>query len=193
MGRLQHGLSGQLDLRARSVAETAVERPRRVVRFAQLIHQQHECGAGVSDAGKQPSWYLALLSDGVGSYPRAQRFMDDQRWSCGYVQARRNLPRPRHEEDAMTAQPGGQQPGGQLPDGRKLSGGAIASLTGVGVLLIFIIQNTDRIRFQFLFWTFTWPLWWYTIMTALFGALVWFGLGVMRRHRRRVERRAARY
>jgi hypothetical protein len=29
-------------------------------------------------------------------------------------------------------------------------------------------------------------------MTAVFGALVWFGLGVMRRHRRRVERRAAR-
>jgi uncharacterized integral membrane protein len=96
--------------------------------------------------------------------------------------------RPGHEEDVMAVQPGGQQ-----PDGRKLSGGAIASLTGLGVLLIFIIQNTDRVRFQFLFWTFTWPLWWYTIMTALFGALVWFGLGVMRRHRRRVERRAARY
>jgi hypothetical protein len=30
-------------------------------------------------------------------------------------------------------------------------------------------------------------------MTALFGELVWFGLGVMRRHGRRVERRAARY
>src|SRR4029450_9393469 len=84
------------------------------------------------------------------------------------------------------------QPDGQQPDGRKLSGGAIASLTGLGVLLVFIIQNTDRVRFQFLFWTFTWPLWWYTIMTALFGALVWFGLGVMRRHRRRGERRAAR-
>ena len=93
----------------------------------------------------------------------------------------------------MKVPAGGQQPGGQQPDGRKLSGGAIASLTGVGILLIFIIQNTDRIRFQFLFWTFTWPLWWYTIMTALFGALVWFGLGVMRRHRRRMERRAARY
>jgi uncharacterized integral membrane protein len=93
----------------------------------------------------------------------------------------------------MTVQPAGQQPDGQQPDGRKLSGGAIASLGGVGVLLIFIIQNTDSVRFQFLFWTFTWPLWWYTIMTALFGALVWFGLGVMRRHRRRVERRAARY
>jgi uncharacterized integral membrane protein len=102
-------------------------------------------------------------------------------------------PRPRHEENVMTVQPGGQQPDGQQPDGRKLSGGAIASLTGLGVLLIFIIQNTDGVRFQFLFWTFTWPLWWYTIMTALFGALVWFGLGVMRRHRRRLERRAARY
>jgi uncharacterized integral membrane protein len=57
-----------------------------------------------------------------------------------------------------------------------VSGGAIASLTGVGVLLIFIIQNTDRVRFQLLFWAITWPLWWYTIMTALFGALVWFRL-----------------
>jgi uncharacterized integral membrane protein len=87
----------------------------------------------------------------------------------------------------MTVQPGGQQ-----PDGRRLSGGVIASLGGVGVLLIFIIQNRERIRFHFLFWSFAWPLWWYTILTALFGALVWFGLGVMRRHRRRVERRAAR-
>jgi uncharacterized integral membrane protein len=95
--------------------------------------------------------------------------------------------RPPPEEVVMTVQPDGQQ-----PDGRKRSGGAIASLTGVGVLLVFIIQNTDRVRFQFLVWTFTWPLWWYTIMTAVFGALVWFGLGVMRRHRRRVERRAAR-
>ena len=58
----------------------------------------------------------------------------------------------------MTVQPGGQQPDGQKKKGRKLSGGAIASLTGLGVLLIFIIQNTDRVTFQFLFWTFTWPL-----------------------------------
>ena len=70
----------------------------------------------------------------------------------------------------MTVQPEGQQPAdGQQPDGRKLSGGAIASLTGVGVLLVFIIQNTDRVRFQFLLWTFTWPLWWYTIMTRSLG------------------------
>jgi uncharacterized integral membrane protein len=72
---------------------------------------------------------------------------------------------------------------------KKLGAGAIASLTGVGALLIFIVQNTEDVRFDFLFLTFTWPLWLYTIVTALFGALVWFGLGVMRRHRRREERR----
>jgi uncharacterized integral membrane protein len=69
--------------------------------------------------------------------------------------------------------------------GRQLGGGAIASLAGVGVLLIFIVQNTEDVRFDFLSFSFTWPLWLYTIVTALFGALVWFGLGVMRRQRRR--------
>ena len=73
--------------------------------------------------------------------------------------------------------------------GRGIGGGAIASLTGVAVLLIFVVQNTDDVKFKFLFLSFTWPLWLYTIVTALFGALVWFGLGVMRRHRRRKERR----
>jgi len=84
------------------------------------------------------------------------------------------------------------QPDGHMPEARKLSGGAIASLIGVGVLLIFIIQNREDVRFHFLLLRFTWPLWVYTIVTALFGALVWFGLGVIRRHRRRQERRAAR-
>ena len=73
--------------------------------------------------------------------------------------------------------------------GRRLSGGAIASLTGLGLLLIFMIQNTQRVRLDFLFWTFTWPLWLLTVASALLGALVWFGVGVMRRHRRRKERR----
>ena len=76
--------------------------------------------------------------------------------------------------------------------GRKLGGGAIASLSGVAVLVIFIVQNTQDVRFHFLWLNFTWPLWLYTIVTALFGALVWFGLGVMRRHSRRKERRADR-
>jgi uncharacterized integral membrane protein len=72
---------------------------------------------------------------------------------------------------------------------RRLGGGAIASLSGLAVLLIFIIQNREDVQFHFLFLNFIWPLWLYTIVMALFGALVWFGLGVMRRHRRRKERR----
>ena len=75
---------------------------------------------------------------------------------------------------------------------RKLGGGAIASLTGAAVLVIFIVQNTQDVKFDFLFLSFTWPLWLYTIVTAAFGALVWLGIGVMRRHRRRKARRADR-
>ncbi len=75
---------------------------------------------------------------------------------------------------------------------RRLSGGAIASLGGTGLLVIFIVQNTEKVRLHFLVWTFTWPLWLYTIVTAVFGAIVWLGLGVMRRHRRRKERREMR-
>jgi uncharacterized integral membrane protein len=75
---------------------------------------------------------------------------------------------------------------------RRLGGGAIASLTGVGVLVLFVLQNTADVRFHFLFLDFTWPLWLYTIVVALFGALTWFGLGVIRRHRRRKARRAER-
>jgi uncharacterized integral membrane protein len=75
---------------------------------------------------------------------------------------------------------------------RRLSGGAIASIVGLAVLLIFIIQNRETIRFTFLLVHFSWPLWVYTIVVAVFGALVWFGLGVIRRHRRRVDRREER-
>jgi uncharacterized integral membrane protein len=71
----------------------------------------------------------------------------------------------------------------------RLSGGAIGSLAGVGILVIFMIQNTERVTLHFLFWNFTWPLWLLAIVMALVGAFVWFGLGVMRRHRRRKARR----
>jgi uncharacterized integral membrane protein len=74
-------------------------------------------------------------------------------------------------------------------DGGGMGAGAIASLTGAGVLAIFAIQNTQDVEVQFLAWSFTWPLWLYTIVVAVFGAIVWLGLGILRRHRRRVERR----
>lgn len=76
--------------------------------------------------------------------------------------------------------------------GRRIGAGTVTTLIGLAVLLIFVIQNRQPIRFHFLFLNFTWPLWIYTIVAALFGAVVWIGLGVLRRHRRRVERRRVR-
>jgi uncharacterized integral membrane protein len=73
-----------------------------------------------------------------------------------------------------------------------MSGRSIVSLVGVAVLLIFIFQNTEDVSLHFLVFNFRWPLWLYTIVVAVFGAVVWIGLGVMRRHRRRKERRAER-
>jgi len=70
--------------------------------------------------------------------------------------------------------------------------GTSATCSGLGVLLVFILQNRQAVTLQFLFLDFTWPVWLYTIVVALVGALVWFGLGVMRRRRRRRARRDAR-
>jgi uncharacterized integral membrane protein len=78
------------------------------------------------------------------------------------------------------------------PEARRLSAGAVASATGVGLLLVFMLQNTQRVRLHFLVWSFIWPLWLLTLASALVGAVVWLGLGVIRRHQRRVERRRAR-
>jgi len=90
----------------------------------------------------------------------------------------------------------GQRPVGTSTDAagqrRRLSGGAIASLSGVAVLVIFMIQNTEDATVDFLFWNFTWPLWLLILVAALIGALVWFGLGVLRRHSRRTARREGR-
>ena len=74
----------------------------------------------------------------------------------------------------------------------RLGGGAIVSLAGVAALVIFMVQNTEDVTVDFMFWDFTWPVWLLTLVAALIGALVWFGLGVLRRRRRRKERRADR-
>lgn len=75
---------------------------------------------------------------------------------------------------------------------RQVSGGAVAGLAGAAVLLVFVIQNTQDVTLHFLVWSFTWPLWLFTILMAVVGALTWFGAGVVRRHRRRSGRRAER-
>jgi uncharacterized integral membrane protein len=81
---------------------------------------------------------------------------------------------------------------GTASSAARLSGGAIATLTGGGLLLVFMLQNTQDVTLKFLVWSFTWPLWWFTLVDATLGAVVWIGLGVLRRHRRRVARRATR-
>jgi uncharacterized integral membrane protein len=73
--------------------------------------------------------------------------------------------------------------------GARLGGAAIASLGGVAALVIFMVQNTKDVTVKFLVWEFTWPVWLLILVSALIGALVWFGIGVLRRHRRRKERR----
>ena len=78
------------------------------------------------------------------------------------------------------------------PGRSRINGGLIASLVGVALLVDFMVQNTQDVTLQFLFWSFTWPLWLFTPVVAVLGAVVWIGLGVLRRHRRRVARRAAR-
>jgi uncharacterized integral membrane protein len=73
-----------------------------------------------------------------------------------------------------------------------LSGGVIATLAGGGLLLVFMVQNTEDVTLQFLFWSFTVPLWLFTLIVAILGSIVWIGLGILRRHRRRKARRDAR-
>lgn len=77
-------------------------------------------------------------------------------------------------------------------EGRRLGGGAIASLIGAGLLIVFMLQNTESAQLDFLVWSYSWPLWLVALASAILGAVVWFGLGVMRRHRRRTERRERR-
>ena len=79
-----------------------------------------------------------------------------------------------------------------VSDGRKLGGGSIATLGGLGALALFMLQNTQDAKVQFLFWEFTWPVWLLILVSAALGAFVWLGLGVLRRHRRRVRRREER-
>jgi uncharacterized integral membrane protein len=76
--------------------------------------------------------------------------------------------------------------------GVQIGAGAIASIGGVGLLLIFMLQNTEEVTLDFLVWSFTWPLWLLMLVTAVFGALIWLGIGVLRRRRRRKARRQER-
>jgi uncharacterized integral membrane protein len=74
----------------------------------------------------------------------------------------------------------------------SISGGVIATLAGGGLLVVFMVQNTDDVTLKFLFWSITVPLWLFTLVVAILGSLLWIGFGILRRHRRRKARRDAR-
>jgi uncharacterized integral membrane protein len=78
------------------------------------------------------------------------------------------------------------------PRGAALSGGVVATLVGGGLLVVFMVQNTEDVTLQLLFWSFTVPLWLFTLIVAILGSIVWIGFGILRRHRRRKARRDAR-
>lgn len=88
--------------------------------------------------------------------------------------------------------PATTSPTGGAASGARLGGGVIASLVGAALLVVFMVQNRQGITVHFLFWNVTWPLWLLILVAALLGAVVWIGVGVLRRHRRRKARRAAR-
>src|SRR5690242_12620437 len=73
-----------------------------------------------------------------------------------------------------------------------VSAGTIVSLGGAAVLLVFMLQNRVDVPVHFLFWHAKLPLWFVILGSALLGAIVWLGFGVLRRHRRRVARRRER-
>lgn len=67
----------------------------------------------------------------------------------------------------------------------RMSGGVVVSLIGLAALIIFMFQNTEKIRVHFLSWYFDVALWLLILIAAVVGNLAWFGFGVIRGYRRR--------
>lgn len=68
-------------------------------------------------------------------------------------------------------------------EGRRVSAGLVA--VAGAALVVFMVQNTERQRVEFLAWDLTIALWLLVLASAAAGALVWAGLGALRRRRRR--------
>ena len=72
-----------------------------------------------------------------------------------------------------------------MPQRSRIGVGVIFSLVGIAALVIFMVQNTEKIRVHFLAWHFIWSLWVIVLVAALIGALAWFGGGVVHRYTHR--------
>jgi len=83
----------------------------------------------------------------------------------------------------------GSQGGGgsRAGTGWLIGGGVLAA-----ALLAFIFQNTDTVSFDWLFWTFSAPLWLVLLITAVVAFVIGQFALMWRRHRRRQARRERR-
>lgn len=72
-----------------------------------------------------------------------------------------------------------------------LASATIVKLAVLGVILliilIFILQNTEKVHFDFLFWGFSLSLWIMFVITLAVGVLLGLAVGAMMRVRRRKE------
>jgi len=68
---------------------------------------------------------------------------------------------------------------------------AIAVIIALAVAA-FVVQNRGPVRLSWLFWSFSWPLWLLLVVTIGLSLLAGELVLLLRRHRRRVVRRAAR-
>ena len=84
------------------------------------------------------------------------------------------------------------QPSPQPAQRSAPGGAAIAALVGAAVLLVFMLQNRDEVKVHLLFWRARLPLWFVIFGSALLGAVVWVGIGLVRRRRHRVASRRSR-
>ncbi len=69
--------------------------------------------------------------------------------------------------------------------------GVLGGILGIG-LIAFIVQNTESVSFDWLFWTFSAPLWLMLLVTSLVAFVIGQFALMWRRHRRRQARRDAR-
>ena len=57
------------------------------------------------------------------------------------------------------------------------------------ILLIFVLQNTDRVEWSFLFWSFSLNQWVMLVVTLLIGVLIGMLVSTLLRRRRRQDLR----
>ena len=68
--------------------------------------------------------------------------------------------------------------------------GKLIAVAVVGVLiLIFVLQNTQDLKFKFLFWDFTWPAWLMLVITLIIGFAIGFLVSALLRRRKKRELR----